>query len=154
MIRAANQSDLPELAAAMVRLQDAHAQAFPEVYRRFEADEALAHLSGLLTRSDAFIRVTEDDGSVVGHVVLVVETRPESMFTHPQRFGHVSQIEVEPNSRRRGYGRALLADCDQLAKSHGLASIVLEVWAFNTSGKKFFEVMGYQDFGSKMLRSV
>jgi ribosomal protein S18 acetylase RimI-like enzyme len=154
MIRDAIESDLPCLAAAMVRLQEAHVRAFPDIYRRFDASDALSHLSVLLSRSDAMVRVAVDGDAVAGHVVLLIETRPESMFTHSRRYGHIAQIEVEPDFRRRGYGRLLLADCERLAASHDLRRIVLDVWAFNNSAKSFFQAIGYDDFGSKMSRSV
>jgi ribosomal protein S18 acetylase RimI-like enzyme len=154
MIRDANESDLPCLAAAMVRLQEAHVRASPDIYRRFDAGDALSHLSVLLSRSDAFVRVAVHESSVVGHFVCLIETRPESMFTHSQRYGHITQIEVEPDFRRRGYGRLLLADCERLAASHDLRRIVLDVWAFNNSAKSFFQALGYDEFGSKLSRSV
>ena len=128
--------------------------AFPEIYRRFDAGDALSHLSGLLSRPDAIVRIAVHGGTVVGHVVFLIETRPESMFTHSQRYGQIAQIEVEPEFRRRGYGRSLLADCERLAASHDLRRIVLDVWAFNNSAKSFFQALGYDDFGSKMSRSV
>ena len=128
--------------------------AFPNVYRRFEAGDALSHLSELLSRPDATVRVAVHSGAVVGHAVFLIETRPASMFTHSQRYGQIAQIEVEPGFRRRGYGRLLLADCEQIAASHGLRRIVLDVWAFNDSAKSFFKALGYNEFGSKLLRSV
>jgi ribosomal protein S18 acetylase RimI-like enzyme len=154
MIRDAKESDLSCLAAAMVRLQEAHVTAFPDIYRRFDAGDALSYLSGLLTRPDATVRVALHSGAVVGHAVFLIETRPESMFTLSQRYGQISQIEVEPDCRRRGYGRLLLANCEQIAALHGLRRIVLDVWAFNDSAKSFFKALGYNDFGSKLLRSV
>jgi ribosomal protein S18 acetylase RimI-like enzyme len=154
MIRDANESDLPCLAAAMVRLQEAHVRAFPDIYRRFDAGDALSHLSILLSRSDAIVRVAVHGSAVIGHVVLLIETRPESMFTLSERYGHITQIEVEPGFRRRGYGRLLLADCERLAVAHDLHRIVLDVWAFNNSAKSFFQAIGYDDFGSKLSRSV
>ncbi len=154
MIRDPNECDLPHLAAAMVRLQESHASAFADIYRRFDAGAALSHLSVVLSRSDTILRVAVDGGTVVGHVVFVIETRPETMFTHAQRFGHITQIEVAPDFRRRGYGRLLLADCERLAEAHDVRRIVLDVWAFNHSAKSFFQEIGYDDCGSKMFRTV
>ena len=154
MIRDANEADLPCLAAAMVRLQDAHVRAFPDIYRPFDVHDALSHLSDMLSRSDASVRVAEHDGTIVGHVVFLIKTRPKSMFTHSQAYGHVAQIEVEPGFRRKGFGRSLLADCERLATSHGLQRIDLDVWEFNDSAKSFFRANGYNHFGSKLSRSV
>ena len=129
-------------------------RAFPEIYRRFDVGDALSHLSVLLSRSDAIVRVAEHEGAVVGHLVFLIEKKPESMFTHAQRFGHITQIEVEPYFRRKGYGRLLLGDCERLAAAHGLRRIVLDVWGFNNSAKSFFQAIGYSDFGSKMSRRI
>jgi ribosomal protein S18 acetylase RimI-like enzyme len=138
----------------MVRLQEAHVTAFPDIYRRFDADEARSHLSVLLSRADAILRVAVHEDAVVGHAVFVIESRPESMFTHAQRYGQIAQIEVDPGFRRRGYGRLLLADCERLAAAHNLHRIVLDVWAFNDSARAFFQAFSYDDFGCKMSRSV
>ena len=115
MIRAAQESDLPALAAAMVRLQEAHVDAFPDVYRRFGSDEARAHMSGLLAQANAFVQVVLAEGVVAGHVVFLVERKAPSLFTHARRFGQIPQLEVAPEFRRRGFGRLLLAECERLA---------------------------------------
>ena len=154
MIRDASDSDLPCLATAMVRLQMAHARAYPEIYRRFETDDAHAHLSVLLHQANVFIRVAEHQGTVIGHIVFRIETKPETMFTHSQRFGLIAQIEVEPGFRRQGYGRALLADCESLAASHDLHRVVLDVWGFNLTAKRFFRSFGYDEFGAKLSRDI
>lgn len=90
MIRDANESDLPCLAAAMVRLQKAHVEAFSDIDRRFDAGDALSYLSVLLSRPDAIVRIAVHEGAVVGNVVFLIETRPENMFTHSQRYGHIT----------------------------------------------------------------
>jgi ribosomal protein S18 acetylase RimI-like enzyme len=138
----------------MVRLQEAHVRNSPDIYRQFDAGDALSHLSVLLSRLDAIVRVAVHGSAVVGHFVFLIETRLESMFTHSQRYGHIAQIDVEPDFRRRGYGRLLLADCERLAKSHNLRRIVLNVWAFNNSAKSFFQSLGYDEFGTRISRSV
>jgi diamine N-acetyltransferase len=127
MIRDANESDLPCLAAAMMRIQEAHVRAFPNIYREFDAGDARSHLAGLISRPDATVRVAVHGDKVVGHVVFLIETRPETIFTYSRSYGHIAQIEVEPDFRRRGYGRLLLADCDRLAASHNLPTITLGV---------------------------
>jgi diamine N-acetyltransferase len=154
MIRAANETDLPCLAEALVRLQEAHVRAFPDIYRPFNAGDATQHLAELLSRSDAIVRVVEHEGAVAGHVVMMIETKPESMFTCERRSGHIVQIEVAPEFRRQGYGRSLLKECARLAKAHDLPRLMLEVWAFNDSARAFFLATGYEKLGVKMTRVV
>ena len=154
MIRNATAADLPQLAAALVRLQEAHVRAFPALFRSFDDSAALAHLSGLLSREDAWVRVADDQGVVAGHAVFLIETKRESLFTPAQRFGHLAQIEVEPAYRRKGYGRLLLADCERLAAEQCVGAIVLDVWAFNQTAKAFFQSRGYSEFGARLSREI
>lgn len=154
MIRAANETDLPCLAEALVRLQEAHARAFSDLYRPFSAGDATQHLAELLLRSDALVRVVEHEGAVVGHVVMLIETKPASLFTYERRAGHLVQIEVAPEFRRQGYGSLLLEECERLAKAKGLQRLVLEVWAFNDSARAFFQAVGYEELGAKLTRVV
>jgi len=150
MIRDANQSDLPQLAAASLRLQKAHVEAFPDLFRPFETSDALSNLSELMSRSDAKIRVAIHKDTMVGHVVLLIETKSETLFTFEQRVGRIAQLEVEPDFRRQGYGRLLIADCERIAVAHGLGRIEIGVWGFNGSAKSFYEAVGYDELSKKM----
>ena len=102
----------------------------------------------------SFVRVAVQQAKVVGHAVFVVETRAETMFTHARRFGHILQIEVEPQFRRQGIGQALLADCERIAVEKGLPRILLDVWSFNLNAREFYRSCGYADHGFKMLREI
>ena len=154
MIRDAHQSDLPVLAAATLRLQEAHVGAFPDVFRPFDLNDALRNMSDLVSRSDAFVRVAVEEDTVVGHAVFLIETKPETLFTYEQRVGQISQLEVEPDFRRQGYGRLLIADCEQIAASQGLSRVELSVWDFNDSAKAFYEAVGFREFSRKMSKSL
>ncbi len=154
MIRDATESDLPVLAAGMVRLQKLHVDAFPNVYKPFTASEAILHLTDLLSRPEFNVRVLVHSNQVVGHAVLAIESTPASMFKHAQRYGHLTQIEVDPDFRRSGFGRLLLSDVDEIAKKLGLDRILLDVWAFNDLARGFLSSAGYNAFGSKLVRSI
>ena len=154
MIRDATESDLQVLADAMVRLQKLHVDAYPNVYKPFTRSAALSHLTDLNTRSDFHVRVLVHSDQVVGHAILAVETTPANMFKHAQRFGHLTQIEVDPDYRQLGFGRSLLLDAEELAEKMGLERILLDVWAFNEPARAFFEAAGFNSFGSKLVRSI
>ncbi|NNE92252.1 MAG: GNAT family N-acetyltransferase [Verrucomicrobiales bacterium] len=158
-IRDATDADLPALAEAMVRLQTAHTEAFPDVYRTFDVDVAKGHLESQLNEPDTVIRVAtvSEDGQseiIAGHVVFAVEEKPETVFTRARRIGHLCQIEVEPAFRRSGLGQLLLEDCDRLATAHGVTQIFLQVGAFNSPARAFFEESGFEEFGSRLCRRV
>ena len=154
MIRNATESDLQAIADAMVRLQALHVEAFPDIYKPFTASEAVSHLADLISLPEFHVRVVLHSDQIAGHAIFCVETTPGSMFKHAQRFGHLTQIEVDPNFRRLGLGRLLLLDVDEIARKLGLDRILLDVWAFNHSAQDFFARVGYKEFGSKLVRSI
>ena len=154
MIRDALASDLASIAAAMVRIQETHARAFPDVYRRFAVGEASSYLSALSNESDSHVRVVEVAGQAVAHAITRIQPRPESLFEHERRVGYVAQIEVEPAHRRNGYGRMLIEDCRELAEASSATRLVLDVWAFNETARDFFRATGWTDFGSKLSIDV
>ena len=154
MIRDATQSDLQVLADAMVRLQGLHVNAYPNIYKPFTASAAVSHLTDLITNSDFNVRVLVHSDQIAGHAILAVETTPDSMFKHAQRYGHLTQIEVDPNYRQLGFGRSLLLDVEAIAKKLELERILLDVWAFNDSAREFFDAAGYHAFGSKLVRLI
>ncbi|MEP1647485.1 GNAT family N-acetyltransferase, partial [Rhodopirellula bahusiensis] len=110
MIRPATEGDLPSVAESMVRIQMLHADAYPTIYRRFGLADAVSHLETAISNPSITIRIACSGTEVIGHYILAAEVVPESMFKHPQRFGHVHQIEVDPRFRRRGVGKRLIRD--------------------------------------------
>ena len=154
MIRNATQSDIAILAEGLVRLQQMHVDAYPNIYKPFSLIDAYSHLTDLMSRTDYHIRVVIHSNRVAGHAVLAVESSAENMFKHAQRYGHLTQIEIAPDTRRLGLGRLLLSDIDEFAAKLGLNRILLDVWAFNGSAHAFFSSASYNRFGSKLTRTL
>ena len=154
MIRDASDHDLGCIADALVRVQNLHANAYPSIYRRFTRVEAVSHLSAALAKPQITIRVACDSTEIIGHYILATESTPESMFKHPQRFGHLHQIEVDPKYRRRGVGKCLLDDATVISAKLGLSRVVLDVWAFNAAARGLFDSAGFSAFGSKLVLDI
>ena len=154
MIRNATESDLQVLAAAMVRLQTLHVDAYPNIYKPFTVSSAASHLADLILRPEYNVRVLIHSDQIAGHAILAVETTPASMFKHAQRYGHLTQIEVDPNFRQLGFGRSLLLDIEKIARELGLDRVLLDVWAFNDPAREFFDKSGYNPFGSKLVKPI
>ena len=59
---------------------------------------------------------------------------------------YVSTVFVEPDFRRRGYGKALIAALENRARELGANMIRLDT--FDCQGKSFYESLGYEIVGS------
>lgn len=154
MIRDVIERDVGCIADGLVRVQNLHADAYPSIYRRFTVADAVSHLNASLANPNLTIRVACEMTEVVGHYILATESTPESMFKHPQRFGHLYQIEVDPAYRGRGVGKRLLQDSTLIAATMGLSRVVLDVWAFNAAARELFHSVGFSEFGSKLMLDI
>ncbi len=57
---------------------------------------------------------------------------------------HVLVIAVAPDSQKQGIGALLLRQCEQVAMSHGLTSMVLEVRPSNENALRFYRHQGFE----------
>ncbi|TWU04951.1 GNAT family N-acetyltransferase [Stieleria varia] len=106
-IREATAKDISFLAASICRLQAAHVEAYPHIYRPIIVEEAVDHVSDLLNTTDYFLRIAETSQMLVGSVICEIRELPQSFFTLSHRLLHLMQIEVHPDCRNMGVGSAL-----------------------------------------------
>jgi ribosomal protein S18 acetylase RimI-like enzyme len=81
----------------------------------------------------------EEDGAVVGFV---------GAFHHKRwRIGHVYTLNVRPDARRRGVGKALMLECERRLADLGMARLALEVQVENAPAIALYERLGYRRVG-------
>jgi ribosomal-protein-alanine N-acetyltransferase len=61
----------------------------------------------------------------------------------------VLTIAVEPDARKRGLGRALLARALDELRTHGVASVFLEVAVKNTAAQALYRALGFTACGTR-----
>jgi ribosomal-protein-alanine N-acetyltransferase len=99
----------------------------PRVVRERQLREELA-------RPWARTRVARiDRGVVVGY----------SLFWHVADEVHLLNVAVAPPERRRGVGRALMADLFTYARQHRVSQVLLEVRASNGAAIGLYESLGF-----------
>ncbi len=118
--RPARGEDIPAL-AALARA------CFPE-----GADAAM--LERLLSDGRHRFLLAEEDGTLLGYAWY------ESVLDE----GYVGNVAVAAEHRRRGVGRALVADMLSDASSLGLAFLTLEVREGNLPARRLYESCGFQ----------
>ncbi|MEU0375147.1 GNAT family N-acetyltransferase [Streptomyces sp. NPDC006283] len=80
-----------------------------------------------------------DEGTAVGHVwVSETEVRPG------QEGAYVFDVEVAPDRRGQGYGRALMLLAERIAAGAGQRRIALHVFEGNTPALALYESLGYR----------
>ena len=114
--------------------EEFEAELNPEPYLRETWDEAWEELS--ITVRDGAALIAEEDGRALGFVFCVLGDRG-------RRTAHITDIYVRPEARRRGIGRALLADLVDPARDAGLEHVSLEVLFRSADARRLYERLGF-----------
>jgi ribosomal protein S18 acetylase RimI-like enzyme len=84
--------------------------------------------------------IAEEDGTRAGFL-LMLDGMPDEVTGEPQAF--IAYMAVEPSSRGKGIGRALLAAAEDEARRRGLPYISLMVTEDNAAARAIYERAGY-----------
>jgi ribosomal protein S18 acetylase RimI-like enzyme len=111
-----------------------------------EHDELLPQ--GVDTPGVLLLMAETADGEIVGHVWVGLERRPGI----PGAW--IYSIEVEPDKRGKGYGRALLAAGEREAALRGVKTIGLNVFGPNAVARHLYESAGYEVASLQMRKEL
>lgn len=125
-IRPAVVSDL----SALLRLEEAAFQTDRINRRQFRY---------LLTRGRARVLIAEDQGALVGYVLV--------LFSRATSVARLYSIAVSEQARGRGVGRLLVEAAEQVAWEQDRAYMRLEIRRDNLASQALFEHAGYRRFG-------
>jgi ribosomal protein S18 acetylase RimI-like enzyme len=145
VVRAIKMSDEPEILALvrdeMTRLEsmDHRFRLRPDAMARYAT-----YLRERMREVDSAVFIAERDGRVVG--LGIASTRSQSTFFEPSRTGYISDLLVEPSSRRQGIGTLVLERITKWFRGLGLDVVRLHVASCNTEAREFWRARGAADF--------
>ena len=112
----------------------------PEVAEARAAEETDRLLpQGVDTPGVRILMAETPDGDAVGFLWLALERQPGMGGG-----AWIYDIEIFPEHRGRGFGRALLAAADSEAAAHGVDSVGLNVFGSNMIARTLYESAGYR----------
>jgi ribosomal protein S18 acetylase RimI-like enzyme len=134
---------VPEYAAAHVRAGNwAAGQA--ETLAARQLDDLLP--AGPDTPGMLLLVASTSGGEPVGLVWVALDRRPGEAWIY--------DIQVNPEQRGKGYGRALLQAAEQEAAQHGSKAIGLNVFGTNTVARQLYESSGYEITAINMRKQL
>ena len=122
----------------------------PEGEAAAAAERGFAELmpDGLATPQHHVRRVVGPGGGTVGH--LWVRVRPLSDEVE----AYVYDVELAPEARGRGLGRATMLAAEELVRGLGATVMRLNVFGHNTPALRLYESLGYAVVGATMTARV
>ena len=122
----------------------------PEAEAREAAERGFAELlpDGLATPLHHVFRVVEPEGGTVGHLWV----RVRRLSTEVE--GYVYDVELLPEARGRGLGRATMLAAEDVARDLGATVMRLNVFGHNIPALRLYESLGYTVASASMTARV
>ncbi len=95
---------------------------------------------------DLFL-VAEEEGAVLGYVIGELKEVILSGLPHRLKMGHIVNIAVAPERRRRGVASMLMEEVERRFLERKATRATLEVRESNTSARIFYKNLGYEETG-------
>jgi ribosomal protein S18 acetylase RimI-like enzyme len=157
-IRIATIADAPALAVLQQSVQQMHAAAFPERFRRNVPAETMERAIGDMLQAPAtFWLVAEEvaeqvaeERQPIAYLNAEFREREETWCSVAQRVCYLAGVAVAPEYRRRGIARTLFAELQREADARGVTNIELDVWAFNDEARQVFASLGFRAIMQRM----
>ncbi len=146
----------PADAAAIAQLAQLthafHAAALPHVFQPPTATVVgAADVARLLARPERVVLVATLDDAFAGFAHAEVEHVAATALKRADAVLHVHELAVLPASRRRGVARALLRAMRAEAVARGLATVSLDVYAFNAGALALYEREGFAPLRTRLV---
>ncbi len=101
------------------------------------------------------ILLYQEDNIITGLIIGLINNEEENTyeFVAPKR-GRISELIVSSSSRSKGTGSKLLIAMEEYLSSVGCEDILLGVFAYNETAKRFYEKHGYHNRMIDMTKKI
>lgn len=89
------------------------------------------------------------DGIKIGHLWVTLQATPGSGVG-----AWIYYIEIEPEHRGKGYGSALMLAAEQEVALHGVSTIGMNVFGWNSIARSLYEKAGYQIMTMQLRKEI
>jgi GNAT superfamily N-acetyltransferase len=154
-VRLAETTDAAVIAALAQEVHALHATALPAVFQPPTATVVSpADIRRLTTQREHVLLVALVAGEVVGYAHAEVQELPVTPYKRASALLHLHAMGVTAAHRGHGVGRALLTAVRDAAAARGLTGVSLDVYAFNTAGRAFYEREGFVVLHERLVSQI
>jgi GNAT superfamily N-acetyltransferase len=154
-VRLATLSDAELISALNAEVQTVHAEALPHLFKPASPETfPVSVVRQWLAEPDTRIFIGSLHDEPIGYIYAQIIRRPETALRHAWERMHIHHISVHRSQQRRGCGHALIQAVVQCAKEHGITTITLDVWSFNTQARSFFAMEGFTVYNENMWLDI
>ena len=148
MVRKAMLDDIPAISELYREQFREMSKLIPDFIK--EGDQSKDFLEKTISNDDSDIIVYENNGTVVGFILLQAKTRPDFDFMLPGKYCYIMDIIVTEKERNKGFGTALMNSAKEWAKERDCNFINLDVLAKNSGAIALYEKLGFTPKAQEM----
>ena len=141
MIRKSTHNDIPAISELYREQFREMSKLIPDFIK--EGDQSPDFLEKTISNDDSDIIVYENDGTVVGFILLQAKLRPDFDFMIPGKYCYIMDVIVTKAHRNKGFGTALMNSAKDWAKEQNCSFINLDVLVNNHGAIKLYEKLGF-----------
>jgi ribosomal protein S18 acetylase RimI-like enzyme len=108
----------------------------------------------LLAEGGAYVTAEDHRGRVIGYAMVAVEDGPDDTFEVRGGIAEVVTLIVARDKRSSGFGRALLAAAEAIARDRGYDTVKIAVMSGNVRAQSLYEAAGYSVAEHVLLRRL
>ncbi|UOY92568.1 GNAT family N-acetyltransferase [Ectobacillus sp. JY-23] len=135
--------DHEQIARLNETVQTLHANLYPEVFQPYQYEEVAVFFKEMVKKPEMVFLVLVDKKDI-GYAWVEVKHRPANAFKKAEATLYIHQISIHADVHGKGYGSALLAAIEELAREERMKRIDLDYWIDNTQARMFYEKRGFQ----------
>lgn len=154
MVRKSVLSDVPAILELYREQFREMAKLIPDFFK--EADQSTRFIEEIISGEDSDILVYENDGKVVGFILLQAKKRPDFQFivNSNARYCYIMDIIVTEKCRGKGFGTELMNQAKTWAKERACIFINLNVLTNNTAAISLYERLGFTPKAQEMYCKI
>lgn len=141
IVRKATFEDIPAIAELYREQFREMAKLMPDFIK--EGDQSKDFLEKTISNDDSDIIVYENDGTVVGFILLQAKARPDFDFMISGKYCYIMDVIVTESHRNKGFGTALMNLAKDWTKEQNCSFINLDVLVNNPGAIKRYEKLGF-----------
>ena len=143
MIRKATHNDIHAISDLYNEQFREMAKLAPDFIK--EGNQETKFIEKIIDEKDSDILIFENEGIVVGFILLQIQTRASFDFfvNANAKSCYIMDIVVTENSRNKGFGTAMLNSAKEWAKEHDCIFINLDVLSGNDRAIALYEKAGF-----------
>jgi ribosomal protein S18 acetylase RimI-like enzyme len=112
----------------------------------------LAYLAKDLAAGDRAVFMAIERGRCVGMITgRIYETLPVKAY---RRHGHMSNLFVEPEHRKKDIGTALMSELLKWFRDNGIKDVHLGVYVENTAAREMFRKLDFREYSIEMKKQL